>query len=449
MSTNISPRSQIAPLLRLGLPLVGGQVAQASIQIVDTAMLGRYNLEVLAGVGLGTALWFTLFIVGSGFAWAVTPLVAAAGDDTTRIRRVARMGLWASMGYAALVLPLLIYAEPILLAMGQPAKQSAIAGEYLGIAGWGLFPALAVMLMKSYLAGMHRTGVVLWVTLMAVALNTGLNWVLIFGELGAPEMGARGAALASALTHCAMVAALVVYAGRCFPDQALFARLWRPDWAELGQVFRLGWPIGVATMAETSLFTAATIMMGWIGVAELAAHGIALQLAIITFNFHIGISQAATVLAGTAFARSDWSRLLAVGLAALMVSGCVAVLGMSIMFAIPETLIGLFTDHDDPMHNDILVAGVALVMMAGLFQFADGAQIVLISLLRGMQDTRVPMFLTVISYWGVGVPLAYGLGVFFGFGGVGVWAGLVGGLTCAAVLLGLRFRRCLKQAENA
>lgn len=434
-------RSQIVPLLRLGLPLVGGQLAQASIQIVDTAMMGRYDLQDLAGVVLATSLWFTVFLVGCGFSWAVTPLVAAAGKDIVRVRRIARMGLWASLGFGALVLPVLLSGERILLALGEPEAPSAVAGDYLMIAAWGVFPALGVMLLKSYLAAQKETAVVLWVTLIGLGVNTVLNWALIFGQFGAPEMGAAGAALASTLTHCLSAVILVIYVGRRFPEQALFARLWRPDWAEFGQVVRLGVPIGVATLAEVSLFTAASVMMGWIGVAELAAHGIALQIALMTFHFHVGMAQAATVLAGAAFGARDWGLLRRIGIAAQVVSVTAALMSLAVMLAIPGLLVGLFADPSDPLHGDILAIGSGLVMMAGLFQLADGAQVVLISLLRGVQDTRVPMLLTTFSYWGVGATAAYLFGIGLGGGGVGVWSGLLLGLTCAAVFLWRRFWR--------
>lgn len=437
--TRLHPFSDLRRLLVLGLPLVGGQLAQALIPIVDTAMLGRYDLEALAASVLSTMLWFTVFIVGSGFAYAVTPLVAAAEGDPVRMRRITRMGLWTSAGFGVLCLPVLLAGTPLLIAMGEPPVLAALAGDYLSIAAWSVLPALAVVVLKSFLAAQHRTGVVLWVTLAAVALNAVLNWVLIFGKFGLPEMGIRGAALSTLLMHTGTLAVVIWYLRRSFPDLGLFERLWRADWDELGQVFRLGWPIGVSALAEAALFSAATVMMGWIGVVALAAHGIALQIAVITFNMHVGLSQAATILAGNAFGRRDGPALRSIAMAALIASGLVAVASLCAMFTIPETLVRLFADPKDPLIDDILVAGVTLVMVAGVFQLADGVQVMMISLLRGVQDTRVPMGLTLISYWGVGAPLAFVGGIVLGFGGAGVWLGLVGGLTAAAALLSRRF----------
>ncbi|WP_172329226.1 MATE family efflux transporter [Mangrovicoccus sp. HB161399] len=436
-------RPHVRSLLVLGLPLVGGQIAQVSIQIIDTLMLGRYDLEVLAAVVLATSLFFSVFIVGAGFSWAVTPLVAAAaaGGDLVRVRRVTRMGFWASMGYGALALPVFLKADLVFVWLGQTPEMARIAGEYLDVAGWGVFPALAVMTLRAYLAGQSKTQVVMWVTVAAVFLNAGLNWLLIFGNWGFPELGGRGAAAASVAVNAASAVALALYAERSFRGQQLFVRIWKPDWAELRQVFHLGWPIGMATLAETALFSAAAIMVGWIGVAELAAHGIALQLATVTFMMHLGISQAATVLMGRAHGQRDMEAKRGVSLASLAVTLGIALVTVAILAAIPRPLIRLFVDAADPMRDAILATGVGLVYMAAIFQLADGAQVIAISLLRGVQDTRVPMWMAAFSYWIVGAPLGFLLGIAAGVGAAGVWAGLAGGLSCAAALLWRRLWR--------
>ena len=440
--------SRIRSLLVLGLPLVGGQLAQVSIQIVDTTMLGWYDVKALAGVVLANTLFFSIFIVGSGFSWAVTPMVAGAvaKGDTVRVRRVTRMGLWVSMGYGVAVLPILLNGGALFRLLGQEPALADVAQRYLDVAAWCIFPALTVMLLRSYLAGLARTQIVMWVTLGASAVNAFGNWVLIFGHLGAPELGARGAAIASLCMYLGSVAALAVYARRAFPGDALFARIWRPDWAELRQVFQLGWPIGMATLAETALFSAAAVMIGWIGVVELAAHGIALQNATMSFMLHIGMAQAATVLTGGAYARRDGDGLREIAMAGLTVSGVLAAGAICLLLTMPAALVSVFLDPADPMKGAILAAGVVLVYMAAVFQLADGVQVMLISLLRGLQDTRVPMWLATFSYWGVGAPLGYVLAFPVGLGAVGVWAGLAGGLSCAALLL---WRRLWRQALPA
>ncbi|WP_138469036.1 MATE family efflux transporter [Poseidonocella sp. HB161398] len=442
-------RPHVRSLLALGLPLVGGQIAQVSIQIVDTLMLGWYDPRVLAGVALANSIFFALFIVGAGFSWAVTPMVAAAAakHDQTRIRRVTRMGFWISMGYAAASMPVLLNGGALLRLLGQEPELADLAQDYLRVAAWGLFPMLTIMLMRSYLAGQSRTRVVMWVTLAGMVVNALFNWLLIFGNLGFPELGGPGAALASVITNLCGVAALAAYARRAFPEAQLFVRIWRPDWEELKQVFQLGWPIGMATLAETALFSATAVMIGWIGVAELAAHAIAIQIATLTFMLHVGMAQAATVLMGGAWARGDLEEQRGLARTALAVTVVLATATVAVLVPLRAPLVLFFLDPADPLRDAVLATGTGLVVMAALFQFADGAQVVMISLLRGVQDTRVPMWLAAVSYWGIGAPLGFVLGFPAGFGAVGVWVGLAGGLSCAAVLLGQRLWR-VKLAEG-
>jgi multidrug resistance protein, MATE family len=215
--------------------------------------------------------------------------------------------------------------------------------------------------------------------------------------------------------------------------------MWRSDWEMLVAVFRIGVPIGLTTLSEVSLFASSAIMMGWLGTIPLAAHGIALQLASMTFMLHLGLSNAATVRAGNAFGRRDWSHMARGGIVALTMSVLVALVTIVVFVSFPEPLIAVFLDPDDPARAEIILAGIVLLILAALFQLVDGAQVIALGLLRGVQDTRVPMILAAISYFGIGLPSAYILGFPMGWGGPGVWTGLVIGLAAAAVLLNHRF----------
>ena len=434
-------RGHMRAALVLGLPLVGSHLAQFMVQVTDTLMLGWYGVQELAAVTLGGTFFFILFIMGSGFAWAVMPMVAAASEegDDTRVRRITRMGMWVSMGVAGAVLPLLWFSAPILQAMGQKENLALIAQEYLRIAAWGMFPALMVMVLKSYLAALERTRVVLWTTLIAAILNGLLNYALIFGNWGAPELGVRGAAIASVSLQVVSMGALIVYAIRVLPEHGLFHRLWRPDWEALGEVFRMGGQIGLTSLAEAGLFSASTVIMGWIGTLELAAHGIAIQIVSLFFMVHVGLSNAATVRAGRAVGRRDEIGLRRGAGAVLILSIGFALAAVAMFLAVPEPMIGIFLDPDEPLRADILVVGSSLLAVAALFQFADAAQVMTLGLLRGVQDTRVPMVIAAISYWGVGVPISYVMGVRWGWGGEGVWMGLVLGLALAGILMSWRF----------
>ncbi len=441
MHTPLSYQQHSRAVLRLGLPLIGSHIAQISIQLTDAMMLGWYDVQALAAQVLGGTFFFVLFIMGSGFAWAVMPMVAAAeaSGEGTQVRRVTRMGVWASLLYGLAVMPVMIWSEPLLLMLGQDPEISDLAGQYLRIAGWGVLPALVVMVLKSYLAALERTQVVLWVTVAAVGLNVVINYALIFGNLGMPELGVRGAAIASLMVNIAAMLALAVYVALVTPEHALFQRVWRPDWEAFGAVFRLGWPIGVTSLAESGLFAASSVMMGWLGTLQLAAHGIALQVTSVTFMVHVGLSNAATVRAGQAYGRRDRAGLRDGARAAMVMSMVFAIVTVGVFLSVPEMLIGVFLDPAEPERAAVIAVGSVLLAAAALFQLVDAGQVMALGLLRGVQDTRVPMVIAAISYWVIGMPASYLLGFGLGWGGVGIWLGLASGLAVAAVLLMLRF----------
>jgi MATE family multidrug resistance protein len=429
--------------LVLGLPLIGGHLAQFAIGLTDAVMLGWYGVEALAAVTLAGSYFFVLFIAGSGFAWAVMPMVAAfeTEGDQTNVRRATRMGMWLSVLFGAIAMPFMIWSRPILLLLGQEESVASDAAEYLRVAGWGIFPALLMMVLKSYLAALARTQVVLWMTVLSALANVLVNYALIFGNWGAPELGLTGAAIASVVTQSIAMLGMMTYAVSVLPEHALFQRLWRPDWEMFARVFRLGLPIGLTLLSEVTLFAASAVMMGWLGTVPLAAHGIAVQLASATFMVHLGLSNAATIRASQAYAARDVANMARGARTVTGLSLVMSCLTIALFLVLPEMLISGFLEPDDPARGDIIAIGVGLLAVAALFQLVDGAQVIALGLLRGMQDTRRPMVIAALSYWAVGIPASYVLGFPVGLGGIGIWLGLVLGLACAGSLLMLRFWR--------
>ncbi|MBN9887885.1 MATE family efflux transporter [Salipiger abyssi] len=428
-------------ILLLGLPLIGGQIAQMLISLTDTVMMGWYGVPELAALTLANTLFMTLFLVGSCFAWAVMPMVAsfAASGDERQIRRVTRMGLWLSLAVFAVCLPALWFSAPLLRMLGQAPQVAQDAQGYLRIAGWGLAFALGVMVLKSYLAALEHTRVVFWITVMAAVANAIANYALIFGNWGAPELGIRGGAIASLVSHGVSLVGVVIYARVKLPQYPLWQRFWRPDTEMLRDVFALGWPIGLTTLAEVGLFAASALLIGLLGTAPLAAHGIALQISAITFMVHLGLANVATVRAGQARGRGDTGFLVRDAHTVFALSVAAVVVTVVVFLTLPELLVGVFLSPTDPDRDIILAIGVALLMVAALFQLVDALQVVTLGLLRGLQDTRVPMVFASFAYWGLGLPAAWGLGIVAELGAVGVWFGLVTGLGAAAVLLQYRF----------
>jgi len=440
--TPLSWRGHAGAVLRLGLPLIGSHLAQIAISATDTVMLGWYGVGALAAGSLGAAVFNLLLVVGSGFAFAVMSLVAGAasrGDDD-ELRGAPRMGLYLSAAFALLVLPLMFWSATVLFS-GQASDVAASAQAYLRIAGWAMFPALFAMVLKSTLSALEQAKIVLWVTLMAATFNGLANWLLIFGNAGFPELGLRGAALASLVAHLASLGGFLVFlrSSREPPVRMLATGSWKPDRARLGQVFRLGWPIGITMLAEAGLFAASAIMVGMLGETVLAAHGIAMQLASITFMVHLGLSQVATVRAGQAASLGDTPGLRRGAVVVACFSAVFSAAAISAFVLAPESLIGLFLSRTDPRAPGIVPVGVTLLAAAALFQFADGAQVVALGLLRGLQDTRAPMLIAAIIYWCVAAPAGYLLAFRLNLGGQGVWFGLVIGLGLAALCLSGRF----------
>ncbi len=445
METPHGYRYHAKAVLVLGLPLVGSNLAMVAVQITDTLMLGWYDVNALAAVVLGSSFYFFFFVVGSGFAWAVMPVVAAAAasGQGAQVRRVTRMAMWLSALFTILTMPVFLFAETLLQRIGQEPEIARMAGTYLRIAGWGMFPALQVMVLRSYLAALEKTQVVLWATVITGVLNGVLNYALIFGNWGAPELGIAGAAIASVVLQLLSVLALAIYAMVATPEHALFQRMWRPDWQAFCKIFSLGWPIGATSLAEVGLFSASAVMMGWVGTIQLAAHGIALQLASLSFIIHAGLSNVATIRAGQAQGRANMDDLRRGALVTIAISTAIAVVAVVLFLTIPEALLSLFLDPADPARPAVLTAGVGLLAVAALFQMADSGQVVALGLLRGVQDTRAPMIFAAVSYWLVGLPASYYLGFTLNLGGVGIWLGLVVGLTLAWVTMSVRFWRRL------
>ena len=448
MTQAMTTTSHARETLVLGLPLVGSHLAQMALHVTDTVMVGWYGVVPLAAVVLGSSSFFIVFVVGSGFAKAVMPMVAAAlgRGDETQVRRDTRMGLWLSIAFGIIVLPIFWWSGPILLALGQDPEVSAIAQDYMRVVGFGMVPALAVTVLQSYLSALHRTQVVLWVTLAAVGLNIAVNWALIFGNWGFPELGAQGAAVATISVQVLSLIVLGIYAASlpALRHFHLFQRFWRPDWPAMRQVWRLGVPIGLTGLAEGGMFQASALMMGWIGTVELAAHGIALEVAALTFMLHVGLSSAATIRIARFDGRGDRPALRQAAKVAVVISLGLAALSIALFLAVPERIVELFLDLTKPESAAILSYGTALVMLAALFQLADGMQVMALGLLRGVQDTRVPMWLAAVSYWLIGIPCSYVLAFPLGYGGQGLWLGLVVGLFCAAASLMWRFWRLVR-----
>nr|WP_306268351.1 MATE family efflux transporter [Pararhizobium sp. IMCC3301] len=429
--------------LSLAVPLVGIQVAQAAIGITDTVMVGQLGAEELAALVLATSFYFVLFIVGLGLCQAVLPLAAQAqgANDHVLLRRTIRMGFWVATGYSGAAVIILFNTEAILLLLGQKPLTAAYAGRYITIAQWALWPMLLFMNLRAFYTVLDRANIMFAINIVGVLANIVLNYVFIFGHFGFPAMGIEGAAVATVGTSLLTLAGMVLLSVRDARMRTfdIYRRFWRADGEILRIIIRLGVPISMTLLAEVGLFTAASIMMGWIGTLELAAHGIVMQLASLTFMVPLGLSNVATTRVALAYGRKNSEDLRRAAYTSLVLAVGFMASAALIFLIFPQPLIALFLDGADADTAAVVALAVPYLFLAALFQLADGTQAVAVGSLRGMQDTRMPMVIAVFSYWIAGLGTGYLLAFPAGLGGVGIWTGLAAGLALAAVLLLSRF----------
>lgn len=427
----------------LAWPLIVAQLAQNLLFTTDVVLMGWLGPRFLAAGTLANAFLMPFLLCGVGVIGAVAPLVAQArgARNIKAVRRIVRQGFWAAILVAALVLPIVLNIGPVFGLLGQDAEATALAQGYVFAGAWMLFPALGIIVVRSLLAAFGETRIILLVTVLGVIVNAFVAYTLIFGHFGFPRLELQGAAIATGTVNLIMFLAMLGYAlrHRKFRRFNILARFWRPDWTHFRAVFRIGVPIGLTVLAEVGLFSVAALLMGRLGTNEVAAHAVALQLASTAFMVPLGLGLAATVRVGFAFGRGDRDGLHKAGWTALaMGTGFMAVTCI-LFLAMPQTLVGLFLDRADPANTVALGLAATYLGIAGIFQLADGAQVVAAHALRGLSDTRVPMFLAILGYWAVGLPTAYVLGFILNWRGTGIWLGLAAGLGIVAIVLVARF----------
>jgi MATE family multidrug resistance protein len=400
-------------------------------------------------VALGHTVFFFFAIMGQGTVRAVGPMVSQAvgAQEPAVVARSVRQGLWLAGGFGVLILLVLSGMEPVLRWSGQSAVATEGAMAYLRAARWGLIPFLGFGALRSFVEGLSRPLPVTIISLIGVGLNVGANELLMFGHWGLPALGLAGTGWATTIVFSALFGALALFVHRTepFAGHNVFRHIRRPDGTYLRELLRIGGPMGVSRGIESSLFLVTTVMMGTLGTTALAAHQVALQCAAFTFMVPLGIGMAGTVRVGQAAGRGDETAArraggVAVGLSALFM-GATALLFVTV----PRPIVGLYLDLAAPQNADVVALAVQLLGVAALFQVFDGLQVAAHGALQGLKDTRVPMGIAAITYWGIGLTTGYLWGVRAGSPD-GLWWGLVVGLAAAAVLLIGRFHRQVGRA---
>jgi multidrug resistance protein, MATE family len=438
-------RSELAASLTLGAPLVLANLAQAALTTTDVMLMGRLGPDALAAGALAQALYHAFMIFGMGLVSATLPLVSTALGRRKRplreVRQTVHHGLWAA---ALVCLPawlLMWQAEAILLAMGQRPDTAADATRFMHTLQWALLPYLGYLVLRSVVANLGLQRWTLLVTALAIGVNAVLAWALMFGRLGLPGLGLPGAGVATTLSSLFMFCGLaaVVTLHPALRPYHLLRHGWRLEPTRLAAVWRLGWPIALTFTFETTIFYAAVMMMGRIGPAELAAHAVAVQIASLSFMVPLSFGQVATIRVARALGAGQTEAMRRAGWSAFALGvGFMAAMSL-VMWLSPQPLVRAFMDTDLPANAAVLALTVHFLALAALFQVVDGAQAVAAGMLRGLHDTRVPMLLAALGYWGLGIPLSAWFAFGLGWGGTGVWLGLLTGLGSTAALLTVRW----------
>jgi MATE family multidrug resistance protein len=403
--------------------------------------MGRIGPEELAGGALGAALFNAVTIFTVSLVSATAPLIAAdigrqSEDMSNEIRRTFCQGVWTALAISIPFLLILHYSESILLFAGQERKIVAHAASYLETLKWCLPPMLVYAVIRSLLSALERPLLIFLVSVLAVAANILFSWAFTFGKLGMPALGLAGTGLSITLTSIAMfvILTMAILLDPRFRTYRLFRRIHAPDWPRFAEIWRLGFPSALALAFEITVFSAAFAVMGLISANALAAHAIVIQIVSVAYMIPLGVSQAASIRVGRAWGACDATGVGRAGWVAFALGVFISLLAASSVLSSPDYLVGLFLDVDAPQNRGVSDLAVQFLGLAALFQVLDSAQVVGIGMLRGMQDTRVPMLLAAVGFWLVGLPLGTVLAFWAGMGGIGIWIGMSSALGVLALL---------------
>lgn len=432
--------------LALAGPLAAANLLQMLVHAIDVIFVARLGDAALAASSLGVSIFGLLLWTGTGLVSAAAPLIAAElgrrKHAVREVRRTVRMALWLGLLVSIAFMGVCAAGGVIMRATGQAPLLSMHASSFLLILMWGMFPMIAANVLRIFVSALGRPTIATAITFFALGVNALGNWALVFGHLGMPALGLHGSAISSVLTSVLMLLAYVVIIqrDRRLRRYRLFGNWWRSEWTRFFEMLRIGTPIALTILAEAGLFTGAAFLMGRIGEAQLAGHTIALQVAALAFQIPFGVAQAATIRVGLAYGARDHRGIALAGQASLLLG--IGFMGFTamLMWLFPGLVLSIYVDVDDVKNAALVGFAMQFLVVAAAFQLFDGAQAVAAGVLRGLQDTRVPMMIAVCGYWIAGYGTAIYLGFWTPLQGVGVWIGLAVGLVVVSAVLLTRWR---------
>jgi MATE family multidrug resistance protein len=440
--------SEVRATVAVAGPLAAANLAQMAMGFTNTVMVGSLGSAALAAAGLGASLYFTVALVCSGILTAVAPLAAHAigAGDNHRAGRVAGAGLVLAALLAVPVVAALLAANRLLVVLGYEPALAAEIGRFLGAIAWAAPGFLGFAVLRSFLVAASHSRTVMIALILGIPMNAGLNWILIFGHLGAPALGIAGSGCATAIIQWLMFTGLGIYA---LSAPSLAEYRMRPSlrgWNEIGRILRLGLPIGGILGLEIGVFATTGILMGLLGADALGAHQLVMNCISVVFMVPLGIAQAATVRVAVALGSRAPAAARRAGVVALALGVAYMAIMAGVLLAAPRAIAKIYVDIDAPANHGLVVIALYLLAIAALFQIFDGVQAIAAGALRGYRDTAVPLLIAVVGYWGIGFTGGWLLAFPAGYGPIGLWSGLAIGLAAVALMLTVRLHFCAGSA---
>lgn len=431
----------------LALPVVLSQLGQVSVGVADSMMVGRLGAVDLAAASLGNSIFFVLLMFGMGVSMGITPLVSIA-EGKGKMKRISALfqhGLWINILTAILLVGIILMLAQGLHFLDQPEEVVTLTIPYLLIITASMLPFMIFQTFKQFAEGLSQTKQAMYVTIFCNLVNVFLNWVLIYGKLGAPAMGLNGAGIATLISRILMPIMMgwyVIHSPR-YRQFDLQLGIRKLRFFMINRILKIGLPTGFQYIFEVSAFSAAAIMMGWIGVKALAGHQIALNLASISYMMAAGLSTAGMIRVSNQIGKGNQKGMREAGM---------VVFGMVLVFMFTSAVIFVVFRYTLPTFYiddlEVIEISATLLVIAGLFQLSDGVQVVGLGVLRGMEDVKFPTIITLIAYWVLGLPLGYFLAFELEMGAEGIWYGLLIGLSITAVVLFIRFNALSKKISR-
>jgi len=435
-------RRESRAIIVLALALT--QLSHIAMVTTDVVMMGWLGPTALAAGTLANHYYWFFDMFAMSLVSAVAPILAQdlGGRRFRQVRRTMRQGFWAA---ALLSLPCTMaiwHTGSVLEALGQDPALSAAAQSYLRHMVIGFLPGLCFIVLSAFLAAHTRPRATLVVAVLGIVVNGIVDYGLMFGNFGLPRLELVGAGIASATVSSFMFLSLLAFVllDRRLHRYRLLGRFWRADWRRLREIFRIGLPMGVTTLAEIGMFTAAALLVGLLGTDALAAHAIAVQCAAIVYMIADGIAKAVMVRVGRATGAGDHRGAARAGWAGIALGLGYAFLPAAAFWFFGGAIVDLYLDPARPETMPVRELAIAFLFVVALSQLADSTQVTAMGALRGLKDTQRPMLIALIGYWGLGLPIGAYFGIYLNFGGAAIWSGMAIGLSVVSICLIWRFR---------